>query len=130
MAKLTSRELGEEEVEDTRENYSYGANSIRDGISLGKNRLTRPLVTYPEIMNMKELTCYLRLPGDYPITKLELVYEKRKKMAEGFLLRELKSEDVLSLAHQSESDDAGQSDELPLPKTPIKKEKVQLEASF
>ena len=84
MAKLTSRELGEEEMEDTRENYSYGANSIRDGISLGKNRLTRPLVTYPEIMNMKELTCYIRLPGDYPITKLELKYEKRSVVAKGF----------------------------------------------
>lgn len=84
MAQLVSKELGDEEIDDTRENYSYGANSIRDGISLGKNRVTRPLVTYPEIMDLDPLTCYLRLPGQFPITKLELRYEKRAAKAEGF----------------------------------------------
>ncbi|HHT9169557.1 TPA: type IV conjugative transfer system coupling protein TraD, partial [Legionella pneumophila] len=89
MAQLVSKELGDEEIDDTRENYSYGANSIRDGISLGKNRITRPLVTYPEIMGLDPLTCYLRLPGQYPITKLELLYQKRSAKASGFLPRTL-----------------------------------------
>lgn len=89
MAQLVSKELGDEEVDDTRENYSYGANSIRDGISLGKNRTTRPIVTYPEIMNLDALTCYLRLPGDYPITKLTLMHEKRHQQAIGFIQRPL-----------------------------------------
>lgn len=87
MAQLVSKELGDEEIDDTRENYSYGANSIRDGISLGKNRITRPLVTYPEIMSLDPLTCYLRLPGQFPITKLELRYQKRTAKAEGFMPR-------------------------------------------
>ncbi|MBA2650234.1 MAG: type IV conjugative transfer system coupling protein TraD [Legionella sp.] len=87
MAQLVSKELGDEEIDDTRENYSYGANSIRDGISLGKNRITRPLVTYPEIMGLDSLTCYLRLPGQFPITKLELQYQKRTALAEGFIPR-------------------------------------------
>jgi type IV conjugative transfer system coupling protein TraD len=89
MAQLVSKELGEEEIDDTRENYSYGANSIRDGISLGKNRITRPLVTYPEIMDLDPLTCYLRLPGQFPITKLNLVYQKRTTQVEGFVPRVL-----------------------------------------
>ena len=87
MAQLVSKELGDEEVDDTRENYSYGANSIRDGISLGKNRMTRPIVTYPEIMNMDALTCYLRLPGNYPITQLKLIHKKRRQQAAGFIQR-------------------------------------------
>ena len=91
MAQLVSKELGEEEIDDTRENYSYGANSIRDGISLGKNRCTRPLVTYPEIMDLDPLTCYLRLPGQYPITKLELLYQKRSVEAPGFIPRTIPS---------------------------------------
>lgn len=91
MAQLVSKELGDEEIDDTRENYSYGANSIRDGISLGKNRITRPLVTYPEIMGLDPLTCYLRLPGQYPITKLELHYQKRSIKAAGFLPRAIPS---------------------------------------
>jgi type IV conjugative transfer system coupling protein TraD len=35
MAELVSRALGEQEIENMRENYSYGANTIRDGISIG-----------------------------------------------------------------------------------------------
>lgn len=89
MAQLVSKELGEEEIDDTRENYSYGANSIRDGISLGKNRITRPLVTYPEIMDLDPLSCYLRLPGQLPITKLNLLYQKRAAVSEGFIPRTL-----------------------------------------
>ncbi len=88
MAQLVSKELGEEEIDDTRENYSYGANSIRDGISLGKNRVIRPLVTYPEIMGLEALECFLRLPG-HPITKLKLNYQKRASVAKGFIAREL-----------------------------------------
>lgn len=89
MAQLVSKELGEEEVEDTRENYSYGANSIRDGISLGKNRVTRPIVTYPEIMGLDPLTCYLRLPGALPVTKLQMEFQKRPVISPGFIQREL-----------------------------------------
>lgn len=89
MAQLVSKELGDEEVDDTRENYSYGANSIRDGISLGKNRITRPLVTYPEIMGLDPLSCFLRLPGQFPITKLELHYQNRGAKAAGFIPRSM-----------------------------------------
>ncbi|WP_058532909.1 type IV conjugative transfer system coupling protein TraD [Legionella saoudiensis] len=101
MAQLVSKELGEEEIDDTRENYSYGANSIRDGISLGKNRITRPLVTYPEIMNLAPLSCYLRLPGEFPITKLELKLQKRKAKSEGFIPRELPVEVAQHTAFES-----------------------------
>lgn len=94
MAQLVSKELGEEEVDDTRENYSYGANSIRDGISLGKNRVIRPLVTYPEIMGLEALECFLRLPG-HPITKLNLKYQKRPSVAKGFIARELPLNQVI-----------------------------------
>ena len=94
MAQLVSKELGEEEVDDTRENYSYGAKSIRDGISLGKNRVIRPLVTYPEIMGLEALECFLRLPG-HPITKLNLKYQKRPSVAKGFIARELPLNQVI-----------------------------------
>ena len=103
MAQLVSRELGQEEVEDTRENYSYGANTIRDGISLGRNRLTRPLVTYPEVMDLKDMRCYVRLPGNYPITQLTLRLELRDKMAPGVIRRDMPSGTMLSNKKQQSS---------------------------
>ena len=81
MARLVSRELGEEDLDESRENYSYGANSIRDGISLGSQRMARPIVSYPQIMELPNLTCFIRLPGEYPVTKLALKLNQRKALA-------------------------------------------------
>ena len=89
MARLVASELGEEEIEESRENYSYGANSIRDGISLGNQRVTRPIISYPQIMELNDLTCFLRLPGDYPITQLRLELLPRTTNDRGFIERTL-----------------------------------------
>ena len=87
MARLVASELGEEEIEESRENYSYGANSVRDGISLGNQRVTRPIVAYPEILELKDLHCFLRLPGPYPVTKLLITLINRRNQALGFIER-------------------------------------------
>lgn len=87
MAKLVANELGEEEIEESTESYSYGANSIRDGISVGKHKTKRQIVTYPEIMQLKDMQCYLRLPAHYPVVKLHLSYKDRKKSAMDFIER-------------------------------------------
>lgn len=90
LAKLVSQELGEQEVEDMRENYSYGANTIRDGVSIGAQQMTKPIVVYPQIMELPDMQCYLRLPAQYPVTLLELQLEMRKRKEVGFLKRNLK----------------------------------------
>ena len=96
MARLVAGELGEEEIEESRENYSYGANSIRDGISLGNQRVTRPVVSYPQILELEDLNCFLRLPGQYPVTKLSLLIEERKAHHTGFIERQLPETPYLS----------------------------------
>src|SRR3989338_11466550 len=70
-----------------REQYSYGANRIRDGISIGRQRVTQTIVTYSELMDLPDLTCYLRLPASYPIVKLNLAFEKRDDIAPHFIER-------------------------------------------
>lgn len=87
MARLISSELGEEDIDESRENYSYGANSVRDGISLGTHRIARSVVSYPEIVELPNLTCFARLPGEYPITKLTLEYSQRATIAPSLLPR-------------------------------------------
>lgn len=92
MAKLVSVELCNEEIEEVKESTSYGANSIRDGVSLSSNRTSRSLIDYSEIMKLKILSCFVRLPGDYPITKLDLKLVKRPEITAGFIERELPPE--------------------------------------
>ena len=89
MAALVSKELGQEDVEQSNESYSYGANTIRDGISIGTQRMTRPLVSPSEIMEMEELVTYLRVPAPVPITRIKIPFRKREKISAGFILREM-----------------------------------------
>ena len=85
MAELVSRALGEQEIEDMRENYSYGANTIRDGISIGAQRMVNRIVTPAEIMDLENLKCYVRLAGSYPISLLELKVNHRPHLNAGFM---------------------------------------------
>jgi type IV conjugative transfer system coupling protein TraD len=85
MAELVSRALGEQEIEDMRENYSYGANTIRDGISIGAQRMVNQIVSPAEIMDLESMKCYVRLAGSYPISLLELTLNKRPPIARSFI---------------------------------------------
>ena len=119
MAKLVSAELGEEDIEESRENYSYGANSVRDGISLSNQRVSRPLVTYPQIMELKDLNCFARLPGEYPVSKLDLNIQSREKLADSFVERALLPVAIEALPQFPDTN----NDETPhsAPKKPVKK---------
>ena len=85
IAELISKALGSQEIEDMRENYSYGANTIRDGISIGSQRMINQIVSPAEIMDLEEMRCYVRLAGLYPISLLRLVLNERKRTAPGFI---------------------------------------------
>lgn len=102
MARLVASELGEEEIEESRENYSYGANSIRDGISLGTQRVTRPIVSYPQILELEDLNCFVRLPGNYPVTQLKLKHKTRASHLKGFIERKVEiNEELQKIIAQS-----------------------------
>ena len=87
MARLVSRELGEEDVDESREHYSYGASSMRDGVSLGNQRVSRAIVSYPEILELPNLACFVRLPGVYPVTRLTLKHQQRTSRTDALTLR-------------------------------------------
>jgi type IV conjugative transfer system coupling protein TraD len=79
MAEISSKELGEQEVDVMKTQYSIGANTIRDGVSLGSQTMTKRVISTAEIMNLNNLQCYLRVAGDYPITRLNLKIDKSLK---------------------------------------------------
>lgn len=97
-----SKELGESEIEEVHENYSYGANTIRDGVSLTKQRIRRPVVPYTDIQKLPDHQAYIKLPGDYPVTKVVFPFQKpRRVKEEGFILRAV-NEDVFKEINQLE----------------------------
>jgi type IV conjugative transfer system coupling protein TraD len=84
MAQWSAKNLGEATFEEVREGISYGANSIRDGVSINSVEREKSVVTGSEILRLADLTCYVRLPGNYPITKLHLPYVQRTQQNKPF----------------------------------------------
>lgn len=89
MAQISSKDLGEQEVDISKENVSYGANTLRDGVSLGHQTVTRPVVSPSEIQALDDLQCYLRTPGVDLITKLDLEFDVMKDICPSFHKREV-----------------------------------------
>jgi type IV secretory pathway TraG/TraD family ATPase VirD4 len=83
-----SKVLGDKEEIEPQENISYGANSMRDGVSLSHHTRQKPLVMPTELSQLKDLECYIKLPGDYPCTKLQMSYQvPSTSMVPTFLLK-------------------------------------------
>ena len=89
IAEFAAGEIGEKEIKKASENYSYGADPVRDGVSTGKEQKRETIVSYSDIQTLPDLSCYVTLPGPYPAVKLALKYKPRPKIAEGFIPRQL-----------------------------------------
>ena len=86
-AQWSADSLGRSEVEEVAEAYSYGANTIRDGVSLTPRRELRALALPSEIMRLPNLEGYLKFPGPFPVASIRLRYVARPAAAERFVPR-------------------------------------------
>ena len=103
-ARWSAGSLGRAEVEEVAEGFSYGANTIRDGVSLTPKRELRPLALASEIMQLPALHGYLRFPGPLPVARIALDYVKRAKAAERFVPRREATEPPSPAADETETD--------------------------
>ena len=61
---------------------------MRDGVSLSRQTRQKLLIMPAELSQLKNLECYVKLPGDYPCTKLQTEYQKAPDTKkEAFLLK-------------------------------------------
>lgn len=79
-----SKVLGEAETTEQQENLSYGAHSIRDGVSLSPQTRTKPLILPTEIANLQDLEALIKFPGPYPVCRTRLKYKNLPAIAESF----------------------------------------------
>jgi type IV conjugative transfer system coupling protein TraD len=101
IAEWSARNLGQTTLEEVREGISYGANSIRDGVSIHYVEQAKPVVNGSDILRLADLSCYVRLVGSYPITQLHFPYINRPSKNVPFEARTFKQdslrEDILNL---------------------------------
>ena len=89
MAKWSAENFGEEIIDEVREGISYGANTMRDGVSINRVEIRRPLVSHSEIMTLDDLHAYVRLPGKFPVTSVDFQFKEREKRNEGIIPRKI-----------------------------------------
>ena len=113
-----SKILGEAETTEQLENLSYGAHSIRDGVSLSPQTRTKPLTLPTEIANLQDLEAFIKLPGPYPICKTKLIYKSLPTLTESF--RSISETELIKRQQKLESFTT-----IPQAKQVINKEKVK-----
>ena len=86
-ARLISENLGQVEQIEANEGMSYGVNDMRDGVNLSRVQVTRPLVMPTEVMNLPNLTGYLRFGRDLPVIRFRDRYLKGETVATAFVER-------------------------------------------
>ena len=89
VASYVMRQLGQRRARVFSEQYSYGADTVRDGVSFSKQEEDQYLVNYSDIQSLPDLSCYTTLPGKYPVVRMNMTYEKMDFVAAEFLPREL-----------------------------------------
>lgn len=95
-ATWCSNNLGKTEIEEVKQSISFGASELKDGVSLSKNIITKSIVSPTEIMNLDNLNAYVKLAGDFPITKLKFNYKNYPKIAEKFIERKTDNQGYLN----------------------------------
>ena len=104
-AQWSADSLGRSEIEEVAEGVSYGANTIRDGVSLTPRRELRSLALPSEIMRLENLHGYLKFPGPWPVAQIKLDYVNRPKIASRYVPRTPGSD-----REQGKSDEAATAD--------------------
>ena len=94
-AKWMSETIGEVEISEFKEGLSYGANTIRDGVTVNKQDKIKPLLLPSEITNMKTLELILKMP-DNPAIRSKVKYKNRKEVEEQYIEDDKRIDDLKS----------------------------------
>lgn len=81
--------FGCQEVLEMLEGVSYGANDMRDGVTLNQERRKSSVIISSEFRDLPNLEAYLKLPGNFPITKLTFEYAAQPDIADPFVARKM-----------------------------------------
>ena len=86
-AQILAKLMGEAELDEQEETYSFGANSQRDGVSVFGRRNLRDIVLTSQVLTLPDMTGYITVPGDYPVARVSYQYEPTPTIAAGFVPR-------------------------------------------
>jgi type IV conjugative transfer system coupling protein TraD len=86
-AEECSQYIGNREVRQMDEAYSYGYNNTRDASTLTPRKQVEPLVIPDDITNLPALHGFVKFPDGFPAARILLEWKNYPEVAPGFLLR-------------------------------------------
>lgn len=98
-----SKMMGSREIVEHKEGLSYGANDIRDSISIHQDRRREPIILDSEFLELENLQAFLKLPGAWPIAKIAFGIKKRKYHQPALIERAIKDNTFLESTFTQES---------------------------
>ncbi|WP_375383390.1 type IV secretion system DNA-binding domain-containing protein [uncultured Sphingomonas sp.] len=86
-AEVCSQFIGNREIRQMDEGYSYGYNNTRDASTLTPRKQVEPLVIADDITNLPKLHGFVKFPEGFPAAPIRLEWQRYPKVAEGFVRR-------------------------------------------
>ncbi|MCF8706978.1 type IV secretion system DNA-binding domain-containing protein [Rhizorhapis sp. SPR117] len=86
-AEQCARYIGNREVRQMDEAYSYGYNNTRDASTLTPRKQVEPLVIADDITNLPSMHGFVKFPDGFPAARILLEWKDYPQVAQGFLLR-------------------------------------------
>ncbi|NIF23933.1 type IV conjugative transfer system coupling protein TraD [Candidatus Pantoea multigeneris] len=90
VAGWVQKEVGEQRFKKFKDQYSYGMDTVRDGVQFSKDEVNEFLLSYSDVQSLNDLECYVTLPGEWPVVKMKLKREEFREIATGHISRDLK----------------------------------------
>jgi type IV conjugative transfer system coupling protein TraD len=88
-AHWMSKVIGNREIIERKEGFSYGAHEMRDGVSIHEERRQEPIVKLSAFLALEDLNAFLRLPGNWPVAQLAFEIKARRTSEQAFMARDL-----------------------------------------
>ena len=86
-AEQCARYIGNREVRQMDEAYSYGYNNTRDASTLTPRKQVEPLVIADDITNLPSMHGFVKFPDGFPAARILLEWKDYPQIAQGFLAR-------------------------------------------
>lgn len=86
-AEQCARYIGNREVRQMDEAYSYGYNNTRDASTLTPRKQVEPLVIADDITNLPSMHGFAKFPDGFPAARILLEWKDYPQIAQGFMPR-------------------------------------------
>lgn len=92
QAEVLSKMFGQKEIKDQVRSISFGANDMRDGVSLTEHLREKPVISPTDIMMLGKGEAYVKFSGNFPYTKLQFPLAPVEDQAPAFIRNVIVSE--------------------------------------